>query len=193
MLGALAAVGLLGLAACGSGGSGGSDGSDGGDGPDADATESADVDVTVGTTTPGDGATDDTTGSASPASGADPCALLDGIDLAAVLAEAPGEPEPASTTCVVRAADPTSHARLDLGYVTTDGAAEYAGMNDLLGVDGPVAGIGEEAISTGSRIHARSGDEFFFIQVVRNAATGPQIDVAGLTPVAQAIAGNAGW
>ena len=54
-------------------------------------------------------------------------------------------------------------------------------------------GLGDEAFRTGSRIHARAGDRFFAIQVVRDATTAPQLDGAELVPIAFAVADEAGW
>jgi hypothetical protein len=178
----VALVAVTALAGCSSGGSGSS-------------TAAGSDDVASSTTTVIDvaAAEPEAAGSGPSERGSDPCALLAGVDLTGLLAEKPAEPEGSTVSCTVRAADESSHARLDLTVHVTGGADAYEQMSELLGTDAPVDGLGDEAIRTGSRILARSGDSSFSVQVVRNASTAPQLEGVDLVPVAFAIADVAGW
>jgi len=143
------------------------------------------------------GATDD--GEADPADGADEaagddlCALLADVDLAAVLAEPPGEPQSSPESCIVRAADPASRARVDVGLRPTGGADAYQRNNEIVGIDAPLTGIGDEAVRAGLRVHARKGDAFVSVQVVRNVTTNGHIPDAELEALARTVAAAAGW
>lgn len=123
----------------------------------------------------------------------DACALLEDLDLVAVLGEEPGEPAPGPNGCIIRAANPDSHARIHVGFQSPGGAAAYERQNEILGIDAPLEGIGDEAVRAGVRVHARKGDAFFFVQVVRFIEINRHIEDDELEEVARTIAAAAGW
>jgi len=172
---ALAAVTLL--AACGDD-----------DGPASEAPSS-----TAPTTTTPEATDRSTSPDADEAAGDDLCVLLADVDLAAVLAEPPGEPQSSPESCIVRAADPASHARVDVGLRPTGGADAYQRNNEIVGIDAPLTGIGDEAVRAGLRVHARKGDAFVSVQVVRKVTTNGHIPDAELEALARTVAAAAGW
>lgn len=132
--------------------------------------------------------------SAEPAEAADACALLDGIDIDALLGEPAAPAHATGTQCNIRPVDAASPASLMLQYLPDKGAANYAQQNALFGIDAEVTGLGDEAIVTGTRVHARSGDRFLRLQVVRNPASPmSQVKPDEVVETSRRIAGNAGW
>ena len=129
-----------------------------------------------------------------PDQGSDACALLAGIDVDAALGEAAGPTQSSPTTCNIKPVDAASPASLMLQYLPDRGATSYAQQNELFGVDAPVAGLGDEAIVTGTRVHARSGERFLRLQIVRNPASQmPQITAGEVVETSRRVAANAGW
>ena len=74
--------------------------------------------------------------SAEPAEAADACALLDGIDIDALLGEPAAPAHATGTQCNIRPVDAASPASLMLQYLPDKGAANYAQQNALFGIDG---------------------------------------------------------
>lgn len=137
-------------------------------------------------------------GDASPAAvdaaGVDTCALLSGVDLDAALGEAAATPRAHGNNCDVKPADVASPASMLVQYVPRNGAATYAQQNALFGVDAKVQTLGNEAVASGNRIHARAGDAFLLVQVVRNpVGAARQISPEDVADISRRIAANAGW
>ena len=122
------------------------------------------------------------------------CAMLAGVDLEAALGEAAAAPVDRGNHCDVKPADAASPASMLVHYVDRNGAAIYTQQNGLFGIDNAVDELGDEAIATGTRIHARSGDAFLRVQIVRDP-TGParQIRPDDVAAIARQISRNAGW
>lgn len=147
----------------------------------------------------------ETRGDTGPSSNPDPrglatadasatCELLAGVDLQAALGEPPAAPRASGSQCTVHTAQAGSPASLHVQFLQRGGAAVYAQQNALLGVEHAIDGLGEEAVATGNRVHARAGDTFLGVQLVRNPV-GParQASVEEVTALARALADNAGW
>ena len=180
---ALAAL-CLALAACAAG-------DDATGTPPASATPAAAPVATPVAATPAEPAP---VAAAPPAAGSDTCTLLAGVDLDAALGEPAAVPVARGAHCDVRPQRADSTASLLVHHVQRGGAAIYAQQNALMGVEGPLSDLGDEAIHTGSRVHARSGDEFLRVQAVRHPM-GParQIRHAEVADISRQIARNAGW
>lgn len=131
---------------------------------------------------------------AEAADGDDACILLAGVDLEAALGETAGAPLARGSHCEIRPADAESPASMLVHYVDRNGAASYAQQNALFGIDSAVPDLGDEAIATGTRIHARADDAFLRVQIVRDP-TGParQIRPDEVVAITRQIAQNAGW
>lgn len=124
----------------------------------------------------------------------DICALLAGVDLDAALGEAAGPPRASGAHCEIKPADASSPASMLVHYADRGGAALYARQNALFGVDSPLPDLGDEAIATGTRIHALAGDAFLRVQIVRNpAGSARQIRPDQVATISRQIARTAGW
>jgi hypothetical protein len=145
-----------------------SDDGDAGEGPAPETDEPAEADGTV-----------------------DPCALLAGLDLEGLLATPPGDPEgeddPLGAFCVVEAADDTSRAQARLVVVTDRAADNYETQKEVFGGDSEVSGLGDAAFHSGPYLFVLDGDTLFFLQVVRDASTGPGVDDADLEVAARQV------
>ena len=163
-----------------------------GDGDD-DAAESDPAAETSVSTVPADdaGSLDDTS-----AGDVDACAIVDTLDVEALLGEAPApqddETSDLGAVCVVEPADPESRAAMRLVVETKRGPENYAQQKDLLGVDSEPAGFGDEAFHTGPYLFVLDGDTLAFIQVVRDSTKGVAVEdaqlEAAMTTVLEALA-----
>jgi hypothetical protein len=132
-------------------------------------------------TEPADGANplDDTS-----AGGVDACAIVDTLDVEALLGEAPApradETSELGAVCVVEPADPESRAAMRLVVEAERGPENYAQQKDLLGVDSEPAGFGDEAFHTGPYLFVLKGETLAFIQVVRDGSKGVAVEDAQL-------------
>lgn len=122
------------------------------------------------------------------------CAMLASMDLEAALGEAARAPVARGNHCDVKPIDAASPASMLVHYLDRNGAASYTQQNALFGIDSAVSDLGDEAIATGTRIHARAGDAFLRVQIVRDP-TGParQIRPDEVAAITRQIAKNAGW
>ena len=161
--------------------------------PDADAA-SSDHPTLVAPATPATGSAPSADRSDSDIDIDGACAMLAGVDLEAALGEAAAAPVDHGHHCDVKPADAASPASMLVDYADRNGAAIYIQQNALFGTDNAVADLGDEAIATGTRIHARSGDAFLRVQIVRDP-TGParQIRPGEVAAIARQISRNAGW
>lgn len=139
--------------------------------------------------------------------GVDVCGLLEGIDLDEALGEPAGDPTPTREQCTVLGVDTDSPASINISFIPDGGTDRYAKQNELLGMDdqdldesdlaqldGPVDGLGDEAVKDGPIIHARKDDQFLRVQVLRSplGEAGP-MDPEDLIALAQTVADNAEW
>jgi len=173
----------LSLAACGAGTP------DTAAAPDADTANSNDPARMAAATPPPGNAP-----SVDPVDRGGACAMLAGVDLQAALGEAAAAPVDRGNQCDVEPVDAASPASMLVHYVDRDGAAIYAQQNGLFGIDNAVPDLGDEAIATGTRIHARAGDAFLRVQIVRDpAGPAPQIRPGEVAAITRQVARNAGW
>ena len=126
---------------------------------------------------------------------ADPCAVLAGIDLAALVGEPVAEPKGSDdlvgASCRV---EPMSGSSAGLRVVVSDQepADNFEKQRDVLGVDSEVSGIGDEAFHTGPYLIVRAGDRLVILQVIRDSGTGFAVPDADLEAAAQTILANLG-
>lgn len=183
---ALMAVGLLALAACG-------------DDDDPAAEPEATVDVADLTTTsaPPDDETDDADGSDDGVSDVvddafldDPCPLLEGVDLEALLGEPAGAPEAGTQTCRVQPAAEDSRGNLQLVVATSRAADNYETQQETFGVDSEVAGLGDAAFHSGPYLFVLDGEVLAFVQVIRDSSLGVGVDDADLEAAMATVLDN---
>jgi hypothetical protein len=149
------------------------------------ATDAPSDDTTAPVPTVADGATSD-----PGAGGPETCALLDGVDLSALLGEPVEDPEADGTVCRVAPADSDSRGQLGLVVETDRPADNFATQREVFGVDREVTGLGEAAFHSGPYLFVLDGDTFFFLQVVRDAAIGRGVPEGELEAAARTVLAN---
>lgn len=128
--------------------------------------------------------------------GPDACALLTGIDIAALLGEEPGEQSDAGGVCKITAADPASAGAILVQAVAAPKGAEYYERDkELLGSDGEIAGLGDAAHYAGPyRVNVLSGDNYLIVQVLRELfGDVERLDDALLMEATRTVLANTGW
>ena len=142
----------------------------------------------------GDPAPDDAAPDDEEAAGADVCALLSGVDAAALVKVEMDAGTSSGDTCVVEPVDSASSGSLRVQYVATGGAARFEQQRDLLGVSSDVPGFGDAAFLTGTWLLAVRGDQFLSVQVVPDIfAPGERLTDAQVIAASETVAFNAGW
>lgn len=99
--------------------------------------------------------------------GADLCTLFENLDLAALLAEEPGEPIGGGGRCLIESAADDSTGKLDVG-VRDRGQAAFVQTRAQLGFESEPYGLGDEAFVSGSGIHVLAGERYIDLQVIRD-------------------------
>jgi hypothetical protein len=194
--GLLLALGAMLTVACGSTSS--TDlGAGGGTGATAPVEPTADPSPTADGAPGTDGTSEGTTPSsgkgATPPGAVDPCGVLAGIDVAALVGEPVAEPKGSDdligATCRV---DPVSDSSAGLRVVVSDQEPEdnFENQRDVLGVDTEAKGIGDRAFHTGPYLVVLDGDRLVMIQVVRDSGTGFGVPDADLEAAARTILDN---
>lgn len=126
--------------------------------------------------------------------GADICALLSGVDTAALVKVEMDAGTSSGDTCVVEPVDSASTGSLRVQFLATGGAARYEQQRELLGVSSEVSGFGDAAFLTGTWLLAVRGDEFLAVQVVPDIfAPGERLTDAQVIAASETVAFNAGW
>ena len=147
---------------------------------------------------PGDaGRSDETTAGsrpdATPSGGADPCDVLAGIDVVALVGEPVAAPKGSDdlmgASCRV---DPLSGSSAGLRVVVSDQepADNFENQREVLGVDTEATGIGDQAFHTGPYLIVLDGDRLVLIQVIRDSGTGFAVPDADLEAAAKTILDN---
>lgn len=196
-------VAVLGSAACGSDDAGGDDAS-----VDSAATES--VEPTPEVTAPAEtastepsgstpgtvAASPDTTAAASNGAVEDPCALLQGVDLDALLGEpvgpAEGELNDIADTCNAETVSEDSRGTLALSVSTNSAADNFVNLEELFGVDAEITGLGDQAFHSGPYVVVLSGDTLVNLQVLRDAAQGFAVPDPDMEAAAAQVLANLG-
>ncbi|HEU4807906.1 MAG TPA: hypothetical protein VFT01_06550 [Homoserinimonas sp.] len=127
---------------------------------------------------------------------AEACALLDGIDIAVLLGEAPGEQSDSGGICKITAASADSAGAIIVQAVAAPKGAEYyARDKELLGSDGEIAGLGDAAHYAGPyRVNVLSGDNYLIVQVIRELfGDVERLDDALLMEATRTALANTGW
>jgi hypothetical protein len=126
--------------------------------------------------------------------GVDVCALLSGVDTAALVKVEMDAGTSQGDACVVEPVDSASTGSLRVQFVATGGAARYEQQRELLGVSSEVPGFGDAAFLTGTWLLAVRGDEFLSVQVVPDIfAPGDRLTDAQVIAASETVAFNAGW
>lgn len=152
-------------------------------------TDTADIEDTIAGTVP----TEPSTPATAPTSASDPCDVLAGVDLEALVGEPVTEPNGSDdlmgASCRV---DPVSDSHAGLRVVVSDqeAADNFENQREVLGVDTEAAGIGDKAFHTGPYLIVLDGDRLVLIQVVRDSAEGFGVPDADLEAAAQTILAN---
>lgn len=124
------------------------------------------------------------------------CALLDGIDIATLLGEAPGETTDSGGVCKIKAADAASAGAIIVQAVNAPQGSEYYERDkELLGSDGEIAGLGDAAHYAGPyRVNVLSRGNYLIVQVIRELFSDVERldDVLLMETVRTALA-NTGW
>ena len=124
------------------------------------------------------------------------CALLDGIDIAALLGEAPGETTDSGGVCKIKAADAASAGAIIVQAVNAPQGAEYYERDkELLGSNGEIAGLGDAAHYAGPyRVNVLAGDNYLIVQVFRELFSDVErLDDALLMEATRTALANTGW
>jgi hypothetical protein len=124
------------------------------------------------------------------------CALLDGIDIATLLGEAPGETTDSGGVCKIKAADAASAGAIIVQAVNAPQGAEYYERDkELLGSDGEIAGLGDAAHYAGPyRVNVLAGDNYLIVQVLRDLFGDiERLDDALLMEATRTALANTGW
>lgn len=171
-------------------------GTDAGSVTDSDIAEEAVPDTASGAIadTDADGAMPDSE-PAPDAGSVAVCPLLAGLDVGALLGEAAAEPTDSAGICTVDPIDAASPASLVLQVVgTPDGASYFERDKALLGSDAEIPGLGDAAYTAGKRVNILVGDNYLYLQVLRNPVGGAgQVDGESLLAAARTALTNAGW
>lgn len=124
----------------------------------------------------------------------DVCALLSGVDTAALVGVEMSAGTNQGDVCIIEPADSASNGALWVEWVEPGGAARYAQQRELLGVTSEVPGFGDQAFFTGIWLLAVRGDEFLAFEVVPDLlAGGGSPSDADVLAAAETVASNAGW
>ena len=132
----------------------------------------------------------------------DVCPLLEGIDLDKALGEPAGEPTATREQCTVLGVNTDSPASINISFIPAGGEDRFHMQNELYGMspddeddgDGSIDGLGDEALKDGATIHARKGDQFLRVQVLRSPLGDEgQMTSDDLISLARTVATNAGW
>jgi hypothetical protein len=127
----------------------------------------------------------------------DPCELLVGVDLDALLGEPVGTPEgelnDIADMCSADMVNEESRGSVALSVTTNSAADNYVNLEELFGVDTEISGLGDQAFHSGPYVVVLAGDTLVNFQVIRDAAFGlgvpdPDMEVAA----AQILANLAG-
>lgn len=127
----------------------------------------------------------------------DPCELLVGVDLDALLGEPVGSPvgelNDIADMCRAEMVNADSRGSLALSVTTNSAADNYVNLEELFGVDEEITGLGDQAFHSGPYVVVLAGDTLVNFQVIRDAAFGfgvpdPDMEVA----TAQILANLAG-
>jgi hypothetical protein len=124
------------------------------------------------------------------------CALLDGIDIATLLGEAPGETTDSGGVCKIKAADAASAGAIIVQAVNAPQGTEYYERDkELLGSDGEIAGLGDAAHYAGPyRVNVLSGGNYLIVQVIRELFSDVErLDDALLMEATRTALANTGW
>ncbi|MGK2948538.1 MAG: hypothetical protein ACSLFP_08180 [Acidimicrobiales bacterium] len=183
---ALMAVGLLALVACGDD-----------DDPVAEPDTTIDVDDLTTTSSPpsddgddGETSDDGVSDIVDDAFLDDPCPLLEGVDLEALLGEPAGAPEAGTQTCRVQPAAEGSRGNLQLVVATSRAADNYDTQQETFGVDSEVAGLGDAAFHSGPYLFVLDGEVLAFVQVIRDSSLGVGVDDADLEAAMATVLDN---
>lgn len=124
------------------------------------------------------------------------CALLDGMDIAALLGEAPGETTDSGGVCKIAAAAADSTGSILVQAVAAPTGGEYYERDKkLLGSDGEISGLGDAAHYAGPyRVNVLAGDNYLIVQVLRDLfGEIERLDDAQLMEATRTALANTGW
>jgi hypothetical protein len=140
-------------------------------------------------------ATDDSEPADTSDVGGDPCDVLAGIDVAALVSEPVADPEGSDdlmgASCRV---DPVSDSSAGLRVVVSDQEPtdNFENQRELFGVDLEVTGIGDKAFHSGPYLFVLDDDILVMIQVIRDSETGFNVPDAELEAAMATILTNLG-
>lgn len=106
------------------------------------------------------------------ADGSPICALLEGVDFAAVIGEPvqPAAPKPGDeNVCLVEASAPESTAQVSLSLFTSNAAQRFAESEAMFGADSRVAGFGDDAFHSGPVLAVLDGDRMYLLWLLGDA------------------------
>lgn len=129
-------------------------------------------------------------------SDASACALLDGMDIATLLGETPGDTTDSGGVCKIAAASADSTGSILVQAVAAPTGAEYYERDkELLGSDGEIAGLGDAAHYAGPyRVNVLSGGNYLIVQVLRDLfGDVERLDDALLMEATRTALSNTGW
>jgi len=122
------------------------------------------------------------------------CALLHGVDGAALIDEPVADPFVSKPTrCQIAGSTPHSTAALELYIVSPGGAADFDYQKKLQGVDNEIPGLGDAAFQSGDYTHVLVGDNEFILVSIRTPENHPAVTLDEQTAAARTILGNTGW
>lgn len=165
------------------------------DPPATDPVDTQPADTEPADTEPTDSPTTD-----APATGGsydDPCELLAGVDLDAVLGEPAGTPEgelnDIADMCTVESTSEGTRGSLVLSVSTNSAADNFVNLEELFGVDAEITGLGDQAFHSGPYVIVLAGDTLVNFQAIRDASIGFAVpDPDAEAAVAQILTNLAG-
>jgi hypothetical protein len=158
--------------------------------------------TTAGITAGTDGDDGETTGDSSPGDGGSAaagsaCALLELVDVDALIGEPLGaavsEEDGSDSECEIPPLDPDSTAVVSLSVDREGGAQQFAETKEIFGVDAEVDGLGDDAFHSGPVLAVLSGDRTYLLWIMGDIMLGANVDDADMeAAMAQILEADAG-